>query len=224
MNNYSLAIISDRLALVANNKKIKPISIDFLSKQLIYRCHHGGGKKQLLAKAIGVTSKNKPVVIDTTAGLGVDAFILAKLGCEVYMLERSSIIAALLNDGLLRANQVPWFRQLKLHLMQTDAITYLKNLIVAPVPPPNHLAKINVIYLDPMYPANNKSALNSKEMRMLREVVGNDLDACELLAIALQCKKVRIVVKRPRLGTVLGNVKPTINFLGKSSRFDVYLT
>jgi len=80
-----------------------PVYADFIGGALDYRRRYGGGRKQALAKAIGLKHGATPTIIDATAGLGRDAFILATLGCHVQMLERSPVIAALLNDGLQRA-------------------------------------------------------------------------------------------------------------------------
>jgi 16S rRNA (guanine1516-N2)-methyltransferase len=46
-------------------------------------------------------------VIDGTAGLGKDAFVLAGLGCKVTLVERHPVVVALLADGLARAWQDP---------------------------------------------------------------------------------------------------------------------
>lgn len=42
-----------------------------------------------------------------------------------------------------------------------------------------------VVYLDPMFPHRDKSALVKKEMRLFRPLVGDDLDAPALLQAAL---------------------------------------
>ena len=57
----------------------------------------------MLAKAVGLKKGACPDVIDCTAGLGRDAFVLASLGCRVVMLERVTVVHALLNDGLAQA-------------------------------------------------------------------------------------------------------------------------
>jgi hypothetical protein len=44
-----------------------------------------------------------PHIIDATAGLGRDAFLLASLGATVTMIERSADMHALLLDGMARA-------------------------------------------------------------------------------------------------------------------------
>ncbi|TMP13498.1 class I SAM-dependent methyltransferase, partial [Pseudoalteromonas ruthenica] len=56
-----------------------------------------------------------PVVLDATAGLGRDGFVLASLGCKVILHERHPVVAALLYDGLKRAYDDieigPWMQQ-----------------------------------------------------------------------------------------------------------------
>jgi 16S rRNA (guanine1516-N2)-methyltransferase len=201
----------------ADNKN--SISIDFLSAQLNYRKQRGGGRKQLIAKAVGIKSGYRPKIIDATAGLGIDAFILASLGCEVTMLERSPIIGALLEDGLLRAKEQLESSNIKLNLVIADAREFLTTLSPKQYP--------DVIYLDPMYPERRKSALNKKNMRMLRDIVGEDLDSWELLAVAIKVATKRVVVKRPRLAPAIAppkaDIKPDIVYRGKSCRFDVYV-
>ena len=42
-------------------------------------------------------------MLDATAGLGRDAFVLASLGCQVTLIERVPAVAALLENGIERA-------------------------------------------------------------------------------------------------------------------------
>ena len=212
---FLLAVTPKRLELRENTiKRAKPIFVDFLAPKIYYRTKYGGGKNQLIAKAIGVKNKKNLVVIDATAGFGIDAFILASLGCEVTMLERSPIIGALLKDGLERLDN----RNLKIDLKITQSIDYIDKIIK------NALEKPDVIYLDPMYPKRSKSALNKRTMRILHEIVGDDADASKLLDLALKCAKNRVIVKRPKLADyLLGKLKPNLQFFSSgSSRYDVY--
>lgn len=210
---YPLVKINDRLSLKISEKSA--IFVDFVEGALAHRKKFGGGKNQLIAKAVGIKPKIKLSVLDVTAGLGRDAFVLASLGCGVVMCERSKIIYALLQDGLLRAEQEAWFRALSLTLIQMDACDYLSEITEENKP--------DVIYIDPMFPEKNKSALVKKEMRVLREVVGDDLDSEKLLLAALPIAKKRVVVKRAKLAPTLTDKKPDVVYSGKSSRFDVYL-
>lgn len=209
--DFTLLATSNYLALRDNRQStIKPIYIDFLAGKNAWRQRSGG--KELLAKAVGYKACYKPYVIDTTAGLGRDAFVLASLGCRVLMLERAPVIGALLQDALSRLHAQHGMPNLQ--LIQTNAIAYLKHVTSDNRP--------DVIYLDPMYPDRTKTALVKKEMRILREIVGPDTDAQAVCQVALTTATKRVVVKRPRLAAPLMG-KPDINFSGKHSRFDVYL-
>src|SRR5690606_2213602 len=80
-----------------------PVRVDFVEGAVAHRRLFGGGSGQMIAKAVGVQPGVRPHVLDATAGLGRDAFVLASLGCEMDLIERQPIIAALLEDGLRRA-------------------------------------------------------------------------------------------------------------------------
>ena len=82
-----------------------PVSIDFLSGKTAYRRKYGHAGGEAIGKAVGIKKGNRPNVVDATAGLGADAFVLATMGCRVHMIERSEVIAQLLEDGLRRAEQ-----------------------------------------------------------------------------------------------------------------------
>ena len=199
-----LYLFAERLELREAGTKTGPVFVDF--EALAKRLKQG---KDLLAKAVGVKGSYAPTVVDATAGLGQDAFILASYGCQVYMIERSPVIAALLQDGLERASEMAQVS--RLHLMIGDAKKVLRLLPYKP----------EVIYLDPMYPESGKSAAKRKEMRLFRELVGDDLDIEELFEIALKTATKRVVLKRPLKAPKLG--KPNTIYQGSTIRFDVYL-
>lgn len=196
------------------NAPKKPIKVDFSAKKITYR-RKLNQKTENLAKAIGI--KMKPYVLDATAGLGRDAFMLASLGCTVTMLEKSPIIAALLQDGLERAAHDLALAKIisRMQLIQVDNIKYMQKLKSYP----------DVIYLDPMFPVRKKSALAKKEMRILTTLLENEppIDEKQLFKTALKCAKKRVVVKRPRLAKPLANQKPDFSIIGKTCRFDVYI-
>lgn len=206
-----LVLTEDRLELRASGDDAPgPVYVDFVGGALGHRLKFGGGRRQLIGRAVGVKPKETLNVLDLTAGLGRDAWVLANMGCDVTMIERSPIVAALLQDGLERAETL--LSDLKLRLIQADAAEYLKQLSKKP----------DVIYLDPMFPPLKKSAAVKKEMRVLKQVVGEDDNGVELLALARGAAQKRIVVKRHRHAPSLGDLRPDLVFEGKSSRFDVY--
>ena len=81
----------------------------------------------------------------------------------------------------------------------------------------------DVVYLDPMYPHREKSALVKKDMRAFQTLVGSDTDADALLTPALALASKRVVVKRPDFAQPLAGVKPTMAIQTKKNRFDVYV-
>jgi 16S rRNA (guanine1516-N2)-methyltransferase len=198
-----------------------PIYCDFDSKQIIYRRKYGGGNGQALARAVGVTNECKPKVLDLTAGLGIDSFILATLGCKILMLERNPIVYELLCDGLARASEMTSdtgdlaLITERLKLNKIDALDYLAKLA-----PEN---KFDVIYLDPMFELPAKVAKAKKEMHALQNLVGADSDAGKVLKKAMRHARYRTVVKRSNKSPSLTNQKPDVILKGKSTRYDIYI-
>ena len=80
----------------------------------------------------------------------------------------------------------------------------------------------DVVYMDPMFPERTKSALVKKEMRVFRDVVGEDLDVNQLFEQARHVARKKVIVKRPRKSAFIKDKKPTYSVEGRSSRFDVY--
>ena len=196
-----------------------PVFVDFVSGAVAFRRKHGGGRKQDLGRAVGLKGNRCPTVIDATGGLARDSFILASLGCQVTLIERSPVIAALVSDGLKRAIADPETEAIikdRLRLQVGDSCNLLEKITADQRP--------EVIYLDPMYPHRSKSALVKKEMRILRMLVGNDPDAPQLLATALGAATERVVVKRPVKAEPIAGPAPDMAITGKTGRFDVYFT
>ena len=192
-----------------------PVRVDFVEGAVAHRRKFGGGSGQMIARAVGVHPGVLPTVLDATAGLGRDAFVLAGLGCTPTLIERQPLIAALLEDGLRRAQADPEVAAIvaRMSLRQGDAIELMR---AWPDEPPQ------VVYLDPMFPHHDKSALVKKEMRLFRPLAGDDEDAPALLAAALALAANRVVVKRPRKAPAIAGAKPGYVIEGKSSRFDIY--
>jgi len=194
-----------------------PVGVDLVGGASEWRRKHGGGRGQGVAKACGLKGGATPRVLDATAGLGRDAFVLASLGCEVDMLERSPVAAALLEDGLARARQGTEVAEIaaRMRLHHGPAVAAMQGWN-GPRP--------EVIYLDPMFPeTRTKSALSKKEMQAFQQVVGPDEDADALLAPALALASSRVVVKRPRHAPLLAGFKPAYSLEGDSVRFDCYI-
>lgn len=129
-----------------------PVRVDFVEGGAAHRRLYGGGSGQMIAKAVGIAQGVRPRVLDATAGLGKDAFVLASLGCEMSLIERQPLIGALLEDGLARAAEdfdvAPIVARMK--LLKGNSIDVMLNWQGEPP---------QVIYLDPMFPHREKTAL-----------------------------------------------------------------
>ncbi|NYA24888.1 class I SAM-dependent methyltransferase [Haemophilus haemolyticus] len=196
--------------------KLGAIYVDFVGGTMAHRRKFGGGRGEAVAKAVGIKGSELPTVIDATAGLGRDAFVLASIGCQVRLVERHPVVFLLLQDGLNRAYQdeeIGEMLQQNLRLLNVQHINELD---------PN-TDYADVVYLDPMYPHKQKSALVKKEMRVFQHLVGADLDADELLLPALQLAKKRVVVKRPGYAEFLSGKQPHFSRETKNHRFDIYM-
>ncbi|MGI9283493.1 MAG: class I SAM-dependent methyltransferase [Endozoicomonas sp.] len=212
-----LGFEEDRLSLKRACGKEKPVSVDFVGGKAAHRRKFGGGKDQDIAKAVGLNKGVKPHVLDATGGLGRDAFVLASLGCQVTVIERSPIIAALLEDGIRRAMEDSEVSDIavRMQLIKDDSRHAMESCLAAG-------EQFDVVYLDPMFPHKEKSAEVKKEMKVFQALLSGDPDADELLEPALEVARYRVVVKRPRLSPELGNASPTYKLEGKACRYDIH--
>jgi len=231
-STLSLNFTNEFVELRDNEKNIA-IHVDFLSGNLAHRQQYGGGRGQSIAKAIGLKQGlAPPFVIDATAGLAKDAYVLACLGCPVILLERSPVIVQLIEDAIERAKNDEHFQNILktgFSVIAQSSIEYLtqfKNRVDDNCPDLIYSDVIcpDVIYLDPMYPERKKSASVKKNMQILQKLLGHDEDTQELLNIALKTAKKRVVVKRPKGAKSLTGIKPTYLVESKKTRYDVYIT
>ncbi|MBM6551649.1 class I SAM-dependent methyltransferase [Marinomonas ostreistagni] len=212
-----LLLERDQVLAIAKTGKgaPKPVSVELASGAVEHRRKFGGGKGQDIAKAVGLNKRTDIEVFDATAGLGRDAFVLASLGCRVVLHERVGFVRALLQNGLSRAELVVEVSDIvkRMHLAAGTLFDYSTEHELT-----------DVVYLDPMFPHNDKSsAAVKKEMAFFRDLVGFDEDADALLPQALQLARYRVVVKRPKGAPYLNGQEPTYRLDGKSGRFDVYV-
>ena len=75
--------------------------------RLLPRIRRGNLASEHLVRAVKIKGIAEPLVVDATAGLGEDAFLLAAAGCRVLLFERDPVIAALLRDAFERAKADP---------------------------------------------------------------------------------------------------------------------
>ncbi|KAL1454207.1 hypothetical protein WDU94_010484 [Cyamophila willieti] len=198
------------------------VYVDFTSAQLTWRQTHGGD--EALVRAVGVSGPYKPYVIDATGGFGTDAYILVSYGCKVRVFEKHPLVASLLEDGIRRGGERlgPQFRK-NIQFQFGDSLAYLKSLNRSDM---NQTAIIpDVIYLDPMFPKTKKSALVKKHIRFLQNVLTPDPSNDEdLMRVALNTARRRVVVKRQKSAPCLGGVSTKTFIKSNRYRFDIYVT
>ena len=179
----------------------------------------GRTARQPLAKAIGKKHQGDRLttVIDATAGYGEDAWLLARLGYDVLGIERNPAVAALLRDGVSRAADRHPKAAGRLRVICGNAWN---------VNDFERSQRPDVVYLDPMFPALpgvGRKAAESKRMRILRQLVGDDTDASQLFDWAMRTATRRVVVKRPLKAPPLTDLRTAATHKGKAVRWDVYL-
>ena len=192
------------------------LKCSFIEGPILHRLKYGKGRGQNLAKAVGMKFNKNRTIIDATAGLGYDAFILASLGANVTLIERSKKIHGLLKDGISEA---------MLYGGEISKIVDRMNLLFGDSKDILPSISPEVVLIDTMYKDRKKSALVKNNMRLVREVVGSDPDYIDLINVALNCASKRVVIKQPRYAEPLKDIKACSHqILGKTIRYDVYIT
>lgn len=191
------------------------LRVDFVSGAVAHRLRFGGGRGQALAKAMGLRAGKTPTIVDATAGLGRDSFLLASLGAQVVLIERSEEMHSLLVQGMKRAVQEGGeFREIigRMTLLKGDAKDLLAEL------------SGEAILIDPMHPPRHNSALVKRELRQVREIVGTDDDASDLVRVALKTARNRVVLKWPAKADPISGIRACSHQIhGKSTRYDVFM-
>jgi len=200
----------DRLALY---ERREPHTVGMVVRFDDLPIRHGRiavSKDEPLGRAFGPKVRT---ILDATAGLGHDAFLLACMGFEVTAVERSPVVAALFEDGLRRAIEDGRLRVVaeRIRILAGDA----RDIMI-------RLEPHDAVYLDPMFPPKRKkAALAKKPMRLLRELVGDDSDTRELFDAATRAARQRVVVKRADDAPPIAP-KPVASVPGKMVRYDIY--
>ena len=191
------------------------LKCSFVEGPILHRLKYGKGRGQNLAKAIGMRANKNRTIVDATAGLGYDAFILASLGANITLIERSETMHKLVADAMLQA---------KSHGGEVSKIIGRMSLLFGDSK--NILPGLSpkVILIDTMYKDRKKSALVKNNMRLIREIVGPDSDFIDLIKVAFKIAKNRVVIKQPRYAKPLKDIRECSHqILGRTIRYDVYM-
>ncbi len=200
--------IDGRLALVGDGMEL---AADF--RELLPRIRHDRLGRELLVKAARIKGQAEVIVFDATAGLGEDSLLLAAAGFTVTMCESDPVIAALLADALGRAAGDADLAGVvaRMHLVRGDSTELLPALD----------EPVDVVYLDPMFPARTKSAAVKKKFQLLHKLETPCANESQLMDAALAAGPRKVVVKRPIKAPVLAGVRPSHAIAGKAVRYDV---
>ena len=123
---------------------------DFV-ETMLHRVTNGRLQHEMLVKA-AKSDKVGRMAIDATAGMGEDAFLLAAQGYEVTLYEQNPVIAALLKDAIRRARKNMELKEIanRMKVVEGNSVECMSKL----------LDPVDVIYLDPMFPASRNPVLS----------------------------------------------------------------
>ena len=163
-------------------------------------------RAETLCKVTGANRGDLITILDATAGLGREAYLMASCGAQVFAFERALPLYLLTRNALSQAPH-------DFHLSYGDSVDRWCQ----------HNLEADVIYLDPMFPTKNKRAAVGREAQILQAFALPDPQRDESLLIwALDSAYRRVVVKRPIKAPPLPGPRPTATVKGKAVRFDLY--
>ncbi|WP_343182522.1 class I SAM-dependent methyltransferase [Buchnera aphidicola] len=211
---FSLILQANRIELQDNtNKKEKNIWINFNYQN--FQQYKKDYKRKII-KAVKIKKKKKINILDATAGLGKDAFILFSHGYNITMIERNPILSILLEDGLKRGFKDKMIGTL---IKKKMKLIYASSININQM----NLQKPDVIYIDPMFPSYKQKSLPKKNIKIIKKIVGSDLDSINLFHECMKFSVYKIVVKRPKTSSYISCHKPSYSIKTKKYRFDIYI-
>lgn len=180
-------------------------------EQMLHRITEGRLQHEMLVH-VAKTKDECPKAIDATAGMGEDSLLLAACGYEVTLFEQNAVIAALLKDALRRAKKHSVLKPIveRMHLIEGNSIEWMARQIDS----------VDLIYLDPMFPARQKSGLINKKLQLIQKLEQPCVEEELLLETAIQMHPKKIIIKRPLKGANLAGREPNYSVKGKAIRYD----
>ena len=205
---FVLCLDTEGLTLRSDGRSLRG---DFT--RMLPRLKTGNLQRELLVRAARIRDDSAAMTaVDATAGMGEDSLLLAAAGFDVQMFEYNRVIAALLEDTLRRAGDIPELAEIvsRMHLTECDSLAALTLLKEPP----------DVILLDPMFPARHKSGLVKKKPQVLQSLETPCADEAALLQAAIDAGPRKVIIKRPLKGELLAGVRPGYSIKGKTVRYD----
>ncbi|NQZ02666.1 MAG: class I SAM-dependent methyltransferase [Bdellovibrionales bacterium] len=218
---------NDQLCLShIEEKKLKPLALDFVSARSLHKMRSLQRSKQPLIKALGRPEQGR--VYDLTAGFGGDLLLMLSAGFHVTAVESNPLVYLLLSDAVNRlkfaaeseAETIGFPKRVtdaisKLQVVHADSVTLVE-------------AGMNratgAVYLDPMFEAKKGGRLSQGPMQWMQRLVSHSEEGVEsLVRAALSTKGFRVVIKRGlKADRFDGPFQHA--FAGSSVRYDMYLT
>lgn len=215
-NTPLIALIKNTPTLIKidNNATIKSsLNWQALTKRIVT----AGRKSELILQASKLTPDMS--VIDGTAGFGQDGLILASTGANVIMIEQNPLVAMLLLFEHHMMNANPNWQKL-LSRVTICYGNFLDANFMATLP------KVDMIYLDPMFPSDSYSAKVGKTMQVLHDLAISPSNDDEKLFLSIANTQLKdngkIIIKRPLSAPHLANKTPVQSVANDAIRFDRY--
>lgn len=209
---WHLELHNNQLVIISEKFGITPVTE--LYSKIFTRLQNPN--RELLFQLINAKNK-KFNIIDVTAGLGIDALLMANMGHRVTLIERNQTLVQIL-DYVVTNKVLPGVENL--HLVNADSQEYLQQITGIP----------DIIYIDPMF-QDNQSAKPKKNMQLIDMFLQTEANSCShnddnetLFKLAYQLAKTKIIVKRDnKQDPLVINPKASYSKKGKTIRYDVYV-
>jgi 16S rRNA (guanine1516-N2)-methyltransferase len=202
-NDWIFKIIDKKILFIHGD--FSPVCIDINSIIQTHKVYFFKNSlyKEPLARAIGLKKgKSKPSILDATAGFLGDSLLMYSFDIDtIECCERHPVAACLAINAIANS-------EIDIELMFKSSLDIKKSY--------------DVCFYDPMYSEKNTKTAPKKEMKIFRDVIGEDTDcsvvATHLLSLAVERLVIKRSIKAPYL---LPN--PHHSIKGKSTRYDIYL-
>jgi hypothetical protein len=186
-------------SLVWNDQNLGPFFVEHFQENKAPRILKG--RKELLAKAMGLKSQGQ-LIVDSTVGAGKDARFFLELGCKVVGFEKDPLIFLLLQSAIFHSK---WAQSDQIKIIHIDAVEALKTY---------QWAEDFSVYIDPMFEGQKSAAKPKKTMQIFREL-GLHAEWQEIADAALSSQAQRVVLKQP-VRTQAHKYRVFASFQGKS--------
>lgn len=210
--------VGDGLTLLFDSKGVSlegyGLSYQGDFENMLHRVTEGRLQHEMLSR-VAKTDEKGLRAIDATAGMGEDGFLIAALGYDVTLYEQNPVIAVLLKDAIRRAKKHPVLKDIamRMHVVEGDSVELM----------PKCVDRIDLIYLDPMFPKRQKSGLIGKKLQLIQKLEPPCSAETDLFAAAIGADPGRIIVKRPLKSPHLDGRTPNYMLKGKAIRYDCYV-